>query len=449
MIRQLLPNFLLKYLLKFTLQIYLMFSKLFHVDFQPSRNIDDSYTKLNSLDDPLPIIENLDYQEILAEAKENGNEISPVNRHKSLTVEIEHCPKCNAPTNYLGSYGYNDEGYQKLKCKVCDHQWAPNAPQSPENHPTYRCPYCEYALGKEKQRKNFDKYKCRNDDCPKWQKDNERYRYRAFKFDPENLPNTQFDKKSVNLKNSHYEMFIISKAVDFYIGLGLSLRQTKRAIEQAWNVSVSRETIQNWVLSFAHQMASVIPRLNLPLSGVVAIDETYVKIKGSWHYLFTAIDGDNGFIIAQHLSDHRDAKAAITVLNKVIKQYEGDDFTLVTDMAPVYEVAVHASKIFFDSDIDHKQVKGLFTDDENSDEDYRPYKNTIERFFGTYKAHYKRHKSFSSFDGALAHITLFQLYFNYLKPHSSYQYHAPIVVEGPRGDPIENWAQLLRWIEKQ
>jgi len=94
-------------------------------------------------------------------------------------------------------------------------------------------------------------------------------------------------------------------------------------------------------------------------------------------------------------------------------------------MAPIYRAAVHAAKIFFKTDIDHRQVKGLFSDDDNPDEIYRPYKNIIERFFGTYKAHYKRHKSFSSFDD---------------KP--------PLIVEGSRGQPIESRAQLIKWISK-
>ncbi len=151
MFRQLLPNFLLKHLLKFTLQIYLIFSKLFHVDYEPSRNIDDSYTKLNILNDPLPKIgpKIFDYQKILVEAKENGNTINPVNRHKSLTVNVDSCSRCGAPAKYLRSFGYTKDGYQKLQCKVCDYQWAPNKPLTPKNHSTYRCPYCEYALSKE------------------------------------------------------------------------------------------------------------------------------------------------------------------------------------------------------------------------------------------------------------------------------------------------------------
>ncbi|HKL41162.1 MAG TPA: DDE-type integrase/transposase/recombinase [Clostridia bacterium] len=445
------PNFLLKPLLKFLLLVYLFISKLFHVDFEPKDKIDDSYTKFNSFNDPLPDIElnNPDHQEILADARENGEPIKPVNRRKPLTVDVDGCSKCGAPKEYLYSFGHDPDGYQKFQCKVCDHQWAPEKPeQRPKTHPTYRCPFYGYALSKEKERKNFTKYKCRNDDCSKWENEHKRYRYRAYDFDADDLEVSRPDKEPVNLDHSQYGNFIISKAMDFFIGLGLSLRQTSRALKLAFNVSPSAQTIQNWTVSLAYRLGPKIKELDLPLSGIVAVDETYIKVKGSWHYLFTAIDGKNGCIIAQHLSRHRDAKGAITILKRIIEQYQDQDFVLVSDMAPIYSAAIHAAKIFFGNNIEHKQVKGLFTDDENSDELYRPYKNIIERFFGTYKAHYNRHKSFSSLDGAIAHATLYQLYFNYLKPHSTFDDKPPLVVENSRGQPIESWAQLIKWINK-
>ncbi|WP_418655019.1 DDE-type integrase/transposase/recombinase [Anoxybacter fermentans] len=54
--------------------------------------------------------------------------------------------------------------------------------------------------------------------------------------------------------------------------------------------------------------------------------------------------------MTQHLSKHRDAKAALTILRRVIEQYDDKKFTLVTDKAPIYEVVVHAAKVFSPSD---------------------------------------------------------------------------------------------------
>ena len=451
MIRHKLPNLLLKSLLNFLIKLFLVFSQHFNVNFEPSEKIDNSYSSLNKLEDPLPVIENKDYRELLAQAEKNGQPIKPVRRIKPLNVDVEKCSTCGAPKEYLGLFGRDSDGYQKVQCKVCKHQWAPEKPVQPKAHPTYRCPYCNYALSKEKRRKHFTKYKCKNNECSKWVKHGKRYRFRAFDFEPDELQSSTPEKAPVNLANSHYGSFIIAKAVDFYISLGLSLRQTVRAIKQTWQVSVSRESIQKWTVSLAFKLAPLIAKLPLPLSGTVAIDETYIKVKGKWHYLFTAIDAKRGFIIAQHLSKNRDAKAALTILKTIIERYDGSNFTLVSDKAPIYDVAVHASRAFLNASIDHKQIKGLFPDDQANDivEAYRPYKNTIERLFGTYKAHYKRHKSFSSYDGALSHAILFQLYFNYLKPHSSFNDQPPLQIQDKSGQPVETWAQLIRWILTQ
>ncbi|WP_205665751.1 integrase core domain-containing protein [Anoxybacter fermentans] len=94
----------------------------------------------------------------------------------------------------------------------------------------------------------------------------------------------------------------------------------------------------------------------------------------------------------------------------------------------------------------HHQIKGLFPYGivDYSNKVYRPYKNIVKRFFGTYKSHYKRHKSFSSFEGAISHAILYQLYFNYLKPHDSFGGKPPLQITDSTGRIIENWAQLIR-----
>ncbi|MDN5332733.1 MAG: hypothetical protein PWP45_1958, partial [Tepidanaerobacteraceae bacterium] len=66
--------------------------------------------------------------------------------------------------------------------------------------------------------------------------------------------------------------------------------------------------------------------------------------------------------------------------------------------------------------------------------------------FGSYKAHYKRHKSFSSFEGAVAHALLYQLYYNHLKPHEAFNGEAPVSLKDKHGKKVDNWAKLIHWI---
>jgi len=69
-----------------------------------------------------------DYRRILSEAEAQGKPISSVRRIKPFNVDIDECPTCGASTAYLYSFGKDPEGYQKLQCKVCKHQWAPEGP---------------------------------------------------------------------------------------------------------------------------------------------------------------------------------------------------------------------------------------------------------------------------------------------------------------------------------
>ncbi|WP_127015722.1 hypothetical protein [Anoxybacter fermentans] len=99
MIRQPLLNILLNSLLNFLLHLFLVLSQYFRIDFTPSKQIDDNYSKLNSLDNPLPLVKPVykDYQTLLAEAEKNGQPIKPVRRIKSLNIDVDECPHCGAP----------------------------------------------------------------------------------------------------------------------------------------------------------------------------------------------------------------------------------------------------------------------------------------------------------------------------------------------------------------
>lgn len=60
--------------------------------------------------------------------------------------------------------------------------------------------------------------------------------------------------------------------------------------------------------------------------------ETYIKIKGKWHYLYRAIDAD-GLTLDIWLRKKRDTQAAYAFLKRLKKQF-GEPEVLVTDKAP-------------------------------------------------------------------------------------------------------------------
>ena len=61
------------------------------------------------------------------------------------------------------------------------------------------------------------------------------------------------------------------------------------------------------------------------------MDETYIKIKGRWHYLYRAIDAD-GLTLDNWLRKKGDTQAAYAFLKWLHKQF-GEPKAIVTDKA--------------------------------------------------------------------------------------------------------------------
>ncbi|NGL80962.1 IS6-like element ISSau6 family transposase, partial [Staphylococcus aureus] len=74
------------------------------------------------------------------------------------------------------------------------------------------------------------------------------------------------------------------------------------------------------------------------------IDETYIKIKGQWNYLYRAIDAD-GHTLDISLRKKRDNHSAYTFIKRLIKQF-GKPQMIITDQAPSTKVAM--SKVIKD-----------------------------------------------------------------------------------------------------
>ena len=83
-------------------------------------------------------------------------------------------------------------------------------------------------------------------------------------------------------------------------------------------LKVAHSSIGRWVLAYSPEIDKRT-RLHLkPTNDSWKIDETYVKVKGQWKYLYRAIDS-NGKTLDFMLSAQRDQKAAKRFFYKVLK----------------------------------------------------------------------------------------------------------------------------------
>jgi len=83
-------------------------------------------------------------------------------------------------------------------------------------------------------------------------------------------------------------------------------------------IKVDHATINRWVVAYAEEFEKRFRRTHkCPVGGSWRMDETYIKVKGNWCYLYRAVD-KQGHTIDFYLSQFRDKRSAARFLKKAI-----------------------------------------------------------------------------------------------------------------------------------
>lgn len=113
---------------------------------------------------------------------------------------------------------------------------------------------------------------------------------------------------------------------------------------QERGVEVDHSTINRWVLKYAPELDKRIRPHLKPTNDSWRVDETYIKIKGVWKYLYRAVDS-KGNTLDFMLSAKRDGKAAARFFRKVLKgQHTQTPRVINVDKNAAYPVAIEALK---------------------------------------------------------------------------------------------------------
>ena len=118
-------------------------------------------------------------------------------------------------------------------------------------------------------------------------------------------------------KGRHYESEIILLCVRWYLRYSLSYRDLEEMMNER-GLSVDHTTIYRWVQAYALELERRIRPHLRPTNDSYRVDETYIKVKGAWKYLYRAVDS-TGQTIDFMLSAKRDARAAKRFFRKMLK----------------------------------------------------------------------------------------------------------------------------------
>lgn len=114
----------------------------------------------------------------------------------------------------------------------------------------------------------------------------------------------------------HYQDDIIILCVRWYLRYSLSYRDLEEMMAER-GLRVDHSTIARWVLAYAGELERRIKAHLKPTNDSWRVDETYIKVKGQWVYLYRAVDS-NGNSLEFRLSPTRDSDAAEAFFRKLL-----------------------------------------------------------------------------------------------------------------------------------
>lgn len=118
-------------------------------------------------------------------------------------------------------------------------------------------------------------------------------------------------------KHHCFPKAIILQAVYFKLRFSLSYRDVEELMKIR-GVNVDHATIQRWVFKFSPLMETEFRKRKRPVGKSWRMDETYIKVKGEWKYLYRAVDKD-GNTVDFLLTKRRKRMSAQSFLIKAIK----------------------------------------------------------------------------------------------------------------------------------
>ena len=121
----------------------------------------------------------------------------------------------------------------------------------------------------------------------------------------------------MKLSGRHFPKDVILTAVRWYLRYNLSYRDVEELIAER-GIVVDYSTINRWLVKYAPLLAEQTKNHKRKVGISWRLDETYIKVRGQWKYLYRAV-GKDGNTIGFLLTAKRDTKAVLRFLGQAIR----------------------------------------------------------------------------------------------------------------------------------
>ena len=181
----------------------------------------------------------------------------------------------------------------------------------------------------------------------------------------------------IDFRGHRFEQDIILTSVRWYLAYSLSYRNLEEMLAER-GVEVDHSSVYRWVQKFTPQLEATFRKgKKRPVGTSWRMDETYIKVKGQWKYLYRAVDSE-GQTIDFLLTAHRDKKAARRFFKKAICQH-GLPEKITIDKSGANTAALEALKEETGHAIEMRQNKYL---NNLVEQDHRAVKRIVRPMLG-------------------------------------------------------------------
>ena len=182
----------------------------------------------------------------------------------------------------------------------------------------------------------------------------------------------------------HFPKEGILTTIRWYLRYKLSYRDIEELIAER-GIEVDHSTVNRWVVKYAPLLTAQAQHYKRSVGVSWRFDETYIKVRGQWKYLYRAVD-KQGHTIDFLLTAKRDTKAALRFLRQAICN-NGTPVKINIDKSGANTAAIEAYNKESGARIEIRQCKYL---NNIVEQDHRRVKQKTRSALG-FKAFYSAH----------------------------------------------------------
>ena len=179
-------------------------------------------------------------------------------------------------------------------------------------------------------------------------------------------------------KGHSFERDIIMLNVRWYLSYKLSYRDLEEMAAER-GLEVDHTTIYRWVIKFTPELENTVRLLKRPAGRSWRLDETYIKVKGEWKYLYRAVDRESN-TVDYLLTSKRDRKAAKRFICRAVGS-NVEPLEINIDKSGANAAGINAYNKDKGTNIEIRQNKYL---NNIIEQDHRPIKQLCKAGLGFY-----------------------------------------------------------------